>query len=57
MEISTWENLAKVTECARMSKQQQRCLYIKNKKEIFKKKSLSLQNSLEKKTAQGVVVN
>ena len=57
MEISTWENLAKATECARMSKQQQRRLYIKNKKEIFKKKSLSLQNSLEKKTAQGVVVN
>ena len=43
------ENLGKAMECARKSKQQQRHLYIKNKKEIFRKKSLCLQNSMEEK--------
>ena len=43
------ENLGKAMECARKSKLQQRQLYIKNKKEIFKKKSLRLQNSMEEK--------
>ena len=43
------ENLGKAMECARKSKEQQKHLYIKNKKEIFKKKSLRLQNSMEEK--------
>ena len=43
------EKLGKAMECARKSKQQQRHLYIKNKKEIFRKKSLCLQNSMEEK--------
>ena len=41
------ENLGKAMECPRKSKPQQRHLYIKNKKEIFK--YLCLQNSTEEK--------
>ena len=50
------ENLGKEMECARKSKQQQRHLHIKKKREIFKKKSLGLQNSMEEKQRE-VVVN